>query len=125
MLTAKLESSKASGPQGAPELFLLLCLGTAKTSGVAGRSHRPDGNYFRPPNQSPPHEPPIEQGASSPQPSPPQVCGGEGDGRTRRVHGFNARMCSANSLPAQRSEGRYLVLPKEFARKLEAPTIFS
>jgi len=28
--------------------------------------------------EPPPHEPPIEQGASSPQPSPPQVCGGEG-----------------------------------------------
>jgi hypothetical protein len=50
--------------------------------------------------EPPLHEPPIEQGASSPQPSPPRVCGGEGEGTTRRVRGFNARMGSGNSLPS-------------------------
>jgi hypothetical protein len=53
VLTAKLESGKASGPQGAPELFLLLRLVAAETSGVAGRIHCPHANNFRPPNQSP------------------------------------------------------------------------
>ena len=34
-----------------------------------------------------------KKGASSPRPSPPQVCGGEGDGTTHNgVHGFNTRM---------------------------------
>jgi hypothetical protein len=29
--------------------------------------------------EPPPHEPPFKKGTSSPRPSPPQVCGGEGD----------------------------------------------
>src|SRR5580692_4206721 len=33
--------------------------------------------------EAPPHEPLIEHGASSPQPSPPQVCGREGVERGR------------------------------------------
>jgi hypothetical protein len=47
-----------------------------------------------------------EEGASSPRPSPPQVCGGEGDG----TNGFNARRSflgnsRSGSLPGPSSRG--------------------
>ena len=113
--------AKQTGGRDAQLRYRQICLQSSEkvpSPRKAGRGLGRGGPMVEPPL----HDPPIEQGASSPQPSPPQVCGGERVDRLRccpLLHkcveereidgmcGFMGSMgdFSGNSLPALQGEG--------------------